>query len=117
VTAAAELIRRLGCPEGTFTLMHVGTADTMPKIRCPDVPGWNWTRDVRTGEVIDTIVATAKEVQADLIVMATDGRNQFLDSLRGSHSERVLRHGAAPLLTVPVGELADADPFDRDDDY
>jgi nucleotide-binding universal stress UspA family protein len=39
----------------------------------------------------------------DLIVMSTDGRNGFLDGLRGSHSERVLRQGAAPLLTVPVG--------------
>jgi hypothetical protein len=36
-------------------------------------------------------------------VMSTDGRNGFLDGLRGSHSERVLRYGAAPLLTVPVG--------------
>jgi nucleotide-binding universal stress UspA family protein len=35
--------------------------------------------------------------------MTTDGRNGFLDALRGSHSERVLRRASIPLLTVPVG--------------
>ena len=54
-------------------------------------------------EVIDGIVKTARENEVDLIVMSTDGRNGFLDGLRGSHSERVLRYGAAPLLTIPVG--------------
>ena len=50
-----------------------------------------------------TMGRTAKEVGADLIVMSTDGRNGFLDGLRGSHSERVLRYCPAPLLTIPVG--------------
>ena len=55
---------------------------------------------MRTGEVIDGIVKSAKEHKADLIVLATDGRNGFLDGLRGSHSERILRYGVAPLLTI-----------------
>jgi nucleotide-binding universal stress UspA family protein len=33
--------------------------------------------------------------------MSTDGRNGFLDVLRGSHSERVLRHAPCPLLAIP----------------
>lgn len=73
----------------------------MPALRYPEVPGWTWNKELRTGEVIDRIVKTAKDRQADLIIMSTDGRNGFLDGLRGSHSERVLRYGAAPLLTVP----------------
>jgi hypothetical protein len=94
--------------------MHVGGSDTMPAVRCPEVPGWKWAKDLRTGDVIQSIVGAAKDLNADLIVMSTDGRNEFLDSLRGSHSERVLRHGAAPLLTVPVGALAANDPHERD---
>ena len=43
---------------------------------------------------------------ANLIVMATDGRHRLLESPRGGHSERVLRHAAAPMLTAPVGLLA-----------
>jgi nucleotide-binding universal stress UspA family protein len=84
--------------------MHVGDAGTMPAFKCPEVAGWEWKKELRNGEVIQTIVDAAKDLDADLIVMSTDGRNGFLDGLRGSHSERVLRHGAAPLLTIPVGE-------------
>jgi len=101
--AAARLVSRLNCPEGTFTLLHVGDSNTMPTVRCPEVAGWNWKKELRKGDVIQNIVDTATELEVDLIVMSTDGRNGFLDGLRGSHSERVLRHGVAPLLTIPVG--------------
>ena len=103
---AARLVERLNCPQGTFTLMHVGNSNTMPALRYPEVRGWTWQKELRTGEVIKNIVEAAREHEVDLIVMATDGRNGFLDGLRGSHSERVLRHGIAPLLTVPVGSRA-----------
>ena len=104
--AAARFVRKLNCPEGTFTVLHVGESNTMPALRCPEVAGWTWKIELRTGEVIDGIVKAAKGLQADLIVMSTDGRNGFLDGLRGSHSERVLRYGATPLLTIPVGSRA-----------
>ena len=106
MNTAARLVERWNCPKGTFVLVHVGKSDTMPACRCPEVPGWTWEKDLRTGPVIDEIVEAAKDHEADLIVMSTDGRNGFLDGLRGSHSERVLRHGAAPLLTIPVGSRA-----------
>lgn len=114
VDAATRLVKRLKCPNGTFTLMHVGTSGTMPSVHCPEVDGWNWQTEFRSGDVIQMIVDTAKDIEADLIVMATDGRNEFLDALRGSHSERVLRHGVAPMLTVPVGVLAATDPHAQD---
>ena len=106
VEAAARLARRLNCSRGTFTLLHVGEAGAMPEVQCPEVPGWEWKRDTQSGDVIQAIVDVASKTTADLIVMTTDGRNGFLDALRGSHSERVLRHARAPLLTVPVGSLA-----------
>lgn len=46
---------------------------------------------MRTGNVIQGIVDTAGQESAGLIVMSTEGRSGFLDALRGSHSERVLR--------------------------
>jgi nucleotide-binding universal stress UspA family protein len=44
----------------------------------------------------------ASYMATNLIVMCTDGRNGFLDALRGSHSERVLRQSPCPLLAIPV---------------
>ena len=101
--AAARFVEKLQSPQGTFIVLHVGTPNTMPVVRFPEVEGWTWKKEIHTGEVIEGIVKTARENEVDLIVMSTDGRNGFLDGLRGSHSERVLRYGAAPLLTVPVG--------------
>jgi nucleotide-binding universal stress UspA family protein len=106
IDAAAWLVTNLNCESGTFTLFHVGTQDSIPAVRCPEVRGWEWETELRSGDVIQTILDASNETVADLIVMATDGRNGFLDGLRGSHSERVLRQSGAPLLTVPVGSLA-----------
>jgi nucleotide-binding universal stress UspA family protein len=55
------------------------------------------------GDVIDVILEAALNTEADLIVMSTDGRHGFLDALRGSHSERVLRGSPCPLLAIPDG--------------
>lgn len=106
VEAAVRLVERLDLKEGTFTLLHVGQPSTMPAVTCPELPGWTWRKEVRDGDAIQGILDAASETKADLIVMATDGRNGFLDGLRGSHSERVLRHASAPVLTVPVGSYA-----------
>lgn len=106
VEAAARLVRRLECPAGVFTLLHVGEPAAMPKVTCPEVPGWEWKKLTRDGDVIDGIVTAAAEANADLIVMSTDGRDGFLDALRGSHSERVLRRASCPLLAVPEGSSA-----------
>ena len=105
VEAAARMVKSLELAEGTFTLVHVGDGTEMPAVRTRDVPGWTWVEDVRSGDVIQSIIDASKETKADLIVMATDGRNGFLDGLRGSHSERVLRQAGIPLLTVPVGSF------------
>jgi nucleotide-binding universal stress UspA family protein len=107
VEAAARLVQRLNCPSGTFTLLHVGEASGMPAVQCPEIPGWEWKEQTRTGGIIQGIVDTAQMSQADLVVMSTDGRNGFLDALHGTHSERVLRTVPAPLLTVPAGPFAE----------
>src|SRR6185369_2683176 len=103
LNAAARLVQKWNCSAGTFVLLHVGTSNTMPAVRTPEVPGWTWEKELRTGEVIEGIVKSAKEKKVDLIALATDGRNGFLDALRGSHSERIWRYGVAPLLTIPIG--------------
>ncbi len=54
------------------------------------------------GNVVETIVAQATALDADLIVMATRGHDGLLDHLRGSTTEQVLHRAGRPLLAVPV---------------
>jgi len=106
LAAATRLAARLQRPRGEFVLLHVGESGAMPEVNCPEVAGWQWKKITQSGDVIECITGTAAKQAADLIVMSTDGRNGFLDALRGSHSERVLRGATCPVLTVPEGSLA-----------
>ena len=59
----------------------------------------------KAGEIspAEGIVDVAKEINADLIVMASHGRSGVSRVLLGSVAERVLRHAPCPVLIVPVG--------------
>ena len=105
VEAAARLIRNLQLPSGIVTFLHVGPASEMPSVRLPENNGWTWNRLARAGEPADTILQTATEVGADLIVMTTDGPDGFLDGLRGTTSERVLRKARCPVTNLPAGSM------------
>ena len=99
IAGAARVVRQLKVEGGTVTLLHVGEEE--PPVATPDVPGWKWRTSLKQGNVTDVILETARKIEADLIVMSTDGRNGFLDTLRGSHSERVLRQAPCPVLAIP----------------
>lgn len=102
IQAAARMATRLHCPAGVFTLVHVGEKADMPSVQLPDVSGWSWNTEIRPGDVVDVISETASAINADLIVLTTEGRNGFLDALRGSHSERILQKAPCPLLAIPA---------------
>ena len=104
VEAAARLIRNLQLPAGEVTLLHVGPAAEAPSVKLPDTD-WIWNSVAKDGEPADTILQTALEVRADLIVMTTDGPDGFLDGLRGTTSERVLRKAHCPVANLPVGSM------------
>jgi nucleotide-binding universal stress UspA family protein len=53
--------------------------------------------------VVSEIIDAAAARGAGLIVMATRGHDGLADVLRGSHTERVLRDAACPVLSVPAG--------------
>ncbi|MBL0045863.1 MAG: universal stress protein [Flavobacteriales bacterium] len=99
VRAATLLADHLTLENPEFTLLFVGTQADMPWPPLPERNGWTWKRTSREGEVVGTILAMEKEINADLIVMATKGHDGFLDALRGSTTERVLRGTHCPMLT------------------
>jgi nucleotide-binding universal stress UspA family protein len=102
IQAAVRLAQQLNCPTGQFTLLHVGDDSEMPEVSCPELPGWEWTKLSQKGDITQVILQTARGMEADLIVMSTEGRQGFLDALRGSTSEQVLRQCACPLLAIPA---------------
>ncbi len=101
--AAVRMAYRLNRPVGVFTVLYVGEEGDLPDLHYSDMPGWQWDTVITQGDVVDVICGTAEEIKADLIVMTTEGRHGFLDALRGSHSERVLRKAPCPLLAIPAG--------------
>ena len=55
---------------------------------------------MRNGVVADTIVKTAQEEDADLIVMFTDGVQNISELVFGSITQRVLKNTDIDLLSV-----------------
>jgi nucleotide-binding universal stress UspA family protein len=55
---------------------------------------------IKAGEPRDVINETAKEIGADLIVMATHGRRGVARVLLGSVTETVVRSAPCPVLTI-----------------
>jgi nucleotide-binding universal stress UspA family protein len=105
VEAAARLIRNLQLSAGMVTLLHVGPAAEAPSVKLPGNTDWTWNRVAKAGEPADAILQAATELRADLIVMTTDGRDGFLDGLRGTTSERVLRKARCPVANLPAGSM------------
>src|ERR671921_2741664 len=62
----------------------------------------------RMGEVDLEIVALAKELQADLIVMGCRGHRGIRRAIEGSISDAVIRHAPCPVLVVRSHESAEA---------
>ena len=100
------MIKDFQLPATTVTLLFVGTPGQGPAVRPPEGSGGTWNRVTRKGEFADTILRTADELAADLIIMSDDGTSGFLDTLRGGASERVLRKTRCPVLNLPVGAKA-----------
>jgi nucleotide-binding universal stress UspA family protein len=55
---------------------------------------------VRTGKPFQEIIATAQELKADLIIIATHGHSGFRHLTLGSTTEKIIRHAPCPVLVV-----------------
>lgn len=102
VDAVVRMIRSLQLPSGTVTLLHVGPSAQAPYVSIRDDVDWTWRAEASEGEPAEVILQTADVVAADLIVMTTEGPHGFLDALRGSTSERVMRRSHCPVVSLPV---------------
>lgn len=102
-----NLISSLNLTSGTVTLLHVGPMETVPFVQHPHNEGWTWNRLRLEGDRTETIVNFAKEVDAKLIVMTTDGPDRLLDGHWGTTSERVLRKSHCPVAVIPIESIVE----------
>ena len=105
-TAAIEFARRaaeiIGDGDVLITIFHVG--EQIPPIReLPEGSGWACQSLLGDGEPNESILAAADKLEANLIVMTTNGRDTLGQALQGSITERVIRKANCPVLAVPAG--------------
>jgi nucleotide-binding universal stress UspA family protein len=56
--------------------------------------------EVRKGVAYDQIAVAARDLNADIIIIATHGQTGLKHALLGSNAERVTRHAPCPVLTL-----------------
>lgn len=100
-------------PEGTFVDWDQVQREALAEARAYveqvqrrlAAEGLTVTTEVRSGEAAGTIVETARELRADLIVMATHGRSGLGRWVLGSVADRVVRAAHVPVLLIRPAEL------------
>ena len=102
VAAACALAKMLSGEAIRLDLLHVGDEDIDPDPGLVQDPQFSCEVLARTGDVVEQISAAAEERQVDLIAMSTFGHHGFLDALRGSTTEQVVRRAPCPVLAAPV---------------
>jgi len=100
VTRAVRAAEALGDESIEIVVLHVNGGD-LPRFNRPPSPACSWKETRGEGDVAAAILGAAQQ-DADLIIMATEGRQGMVDALRGSVTERVVRGAPCPVLAVPA---------------
>ena len=102
IDVASGLLKSLSVSAPKIEALFIGDAAPMPMVKpSPDLEG-SFEQTVRSGKPVDEILRRADEIDADLIVTVTEGHHGFLDALRGSTTEQIVRRAPCPVLAVPA---------------
>jgi nucleotide-binding universal stress UspA family protein len=82
-------------------LLHVGRSAPTVRMTSRSSPPLSPIM-LRHGNVVKSIVDAAIEFEVDIIGMPTAGHRGVLDALRGSTTERVIRHAPCPVFALPA---------------
>jgi nucleotide-binding universal stress UspA family protein len=82
--------------------VHVG--NTFPLVPAVFIEDISWNEVLKEDSVPQSIIALAKEEDADLIIMSTNGRDTITQKIAGSITEQVLKDTPCPVLAVAVPE-------------
>jgi nucleotide-binding universal stress UspA family protein len=99
---AARSAALLRDPNLEITLLHV-TDGVAPRMQeAPQLPYCRWIVMERPGQVVEQILATAEELEADAIYMATTWSKGGFGRAEGDVTERVVTGAACPVMAVPT---------------
>ncbi len=99
----AWIMDKIGNSKLHVTLLHVVNKEGFPPVVPVDDEHIAWSFLTRRGDVAAEIVSAAREMNADVIAMVTEGRKGFWDAIRGSTAQQVLRKAPCPVFTLPAG--------------
>lgn len=102
IDAARDIAKLLGNKAIACTLLHVGGNDEMPIRKYRSDDHLHIMEETVMGDVVEKINERARALDVDLIAMTTKGHDGFLDILRGSRIEQVLRRSKVAVLAVPA---------------
>jgi universal stress protein A len=83
-----------------FPDLETESRSELGRLANEDCPDSKVSIHIRQGISFDEIVAAARELQADLIIMPTHGRTGLAHVLMGSTAEHVVRYALCPVLTL-----------------
>lgn len=83
-------------------LLHAGEPGSIARPDLIERPYLDWRMHYQPGNPVDSILSAAAELDADMIVMATQNRDGFLDAFRSSVTQKVVRGAPCPVLAVPL---------------
>lgn len=95
------IMNKVGGPQANVSILYVGNEGQFPEIAPPSTGDFTWSKICRNGDASTEIVKAAEELNADLIVMVTEGKKGFWDAVRGSTVQQVLRKTPCPIFTMP----------------
>ena len=97
---AAALGRALGGDKANVTLLYVGNEKDMPQVEATENIPCAWNPSTHEGPVVDTILSTANDISADLIVMAAPKHGGSHAPFANNAKENILTYAPCPVLAT-----------------
>ena len=81
----------LGGSDMDILVLQTCEPDQAMEMILPQTADIRWRQESRSGELIETVVSAAREMEAEMVVMTTHGPLGLRERMRGSRTDRVLR--------------------------
>ena len=102
IQGITKLLDRVGVDDVDLFLLRVGDDEILEYLTLPERDGWRWHRETRQGFVSNVIGEVCKEKDIDLVAMSTRGQDGVVDVFSGTHTQKVIRRVACPVLAIPM---------------